>query len=380
MGRIRTYEFDTDLNINDYLLGNDADDTSAIATKRFSLLDLRTFILEGQNIDILGQTPRGHGVAVNQDGVGIDRSTLQISHVTQTLPLPLVDIAQTGLAVATYTMGSNGNQAIRFENFALPYYLPSLDGAEVQFSLQGDTTVYTVTVTGYSGLTYDTANPNERATNNITPETYYDTIAVTGGPTMDGVSIDTLSITQPGTNDVIRLETTLSSLRVTGTFQVDGTATFNSTSQFNDHVTLGTANPNTDPVDLTVHGTIHLEDQEGGITFGAPDPSVTFTTDGDNLTVGGGGAFTVQNNSTFQNPIVVDSNADATDGRTVINETNISITGTDGSTAVVSSDGIDRTDAMGNALPGIEVVVGNGVGGTNQGQLSSIQVGDEYCP
>ena len=296
MARIRTYDLDTTVSINDHLLGNDGDNPSAIATKRFALSDVRAFFLEGLNVDILGQIPRGHDVTVNQDGTGLDRSTVRVTHNNLDITTAL---ALTGQIF--YSMDTNGGTTIRFENYELAYYLPSLVGKNITFTTGLTATTYTATIVSYSGLQYRNQDPNARATSTTTPEVYNDifVIAATGTTTLpieDNSTIQTITIGgQPTDGNIIRLETEFASIRVTGDATIQGNTTINGsttvdgTTLFNNDVTLGTADPNTDPVNLTVHGTIDIEDTEGGLRFGHPDPSISFTTDGDNLTVAASG-------------------------------------------------------------------------------------------
>ena len=78
----------------------------------------------------------------------------------------------------------------------------------------------------------------------------------------------------------------------------------------------------------------------------------------------------------------MDSDDNVDNGRIVLSETNntITIVESDGERAVISGDGIVIQDSAGVPIAGrqLQPVVGNGLGGTNEGQLSSIQIGQMH--
>ncbi len=258
----------TDISSDDYLLGNDLNDGSII-TKRFSLADLRTFVLEGTSLDILNEVPRGFDVTVNQAGNDVERSTLQITHQATLDAIELVNL--TTLANADYAYGSNGEPTIIFENFGLPYHLPSFVGKTIQFVVTGPNsgTTYTATISSYDGFTLDGEN-------------VLDTFSISGiVPIQTQSSIETLTVTDGGA----RLLTTLSALAVSTDLTVGGDITnqgdVHLAGSAGSRVDIGTAADH--DADVHIHGLVHFDEAGDGIVLGpiAPDTSTTtLTVDG----------------------------------------------------------------------------------------------------
>ena len=391
MARIRTYALDTTLTDNDYLLGNDGDNNSII-TKRFSLPDLRTFILGESSLDILASVPAGHTVAVNQEGTAIERSPMIITHST---PTNVVNL-DLGSVTARYALGTNGERTLTFEDFNLPYYLPSLVGGSITFNTTtpvgepASTGPFTAGITAYRGFSRELNSAGQMISNPVD-----DVFVLDAGPTVANTvmtsvmfsgDIVNVSITL-GTVDITNNLTVGGDVNIAGNTDIDGTLNVDGTSQFNADVELGTQDPNNDPVDLTVHGNINLAASEGVLMFADDDgdPAVTITNSEGNITYGGNGSITTTNNTVhqgdnrFERTIIIDNDETAGNGRTEIQQGEIIVTNTDGSRAVITTDGIELQDSSSSPLPNqLEVVVGNGLGGTNQGQLSSIQVGDRH--
>ena len=300
MARIREYQLDTNITTNDYLLGNDADNPSSVVTKRFSIEDLREFYLRG-TFDVT-DVPNRYIPTVNQTGDDIERSPLEVIHTNVTTPIALAVDGQVGGVQAFYAIDQNGNGTIRFENYDEEYYLPGFVGSTFTFmTTLGGTNTYTATVASYDGFV-------------VNNEIINDTFSITGDlPIQANNEVIALTASQ-GVIREVNFESNLSvngdlSIEGSSTFGVEGddtTVTFNSAAQFNDSITIGDADPMDNPVDVDLYGTLHVRGNEGGITFGDPMPSVSLTTDGDNLTFGGEGNLQVDNETTFTQAVDVD--------------------------------------------------------------------------
>ena len=378
MARIRSYDLveQTQIDNNDYLLGNDTDSAGAIATKRFGMDTLREFFGANTARDIAAAIPRGFMLAVGQQGSpldpdvdplrsdGIERAPLFISH--ESVTANALDLVQgTTLENANYSLGSSGTTGqatISFVNFDLPYYLPSFVGTTIEFNITGaagvSTGPYRATITSYNPAFTTNANP--------IPAEFTDSFGiqvVEGGtalPVINNSDITSLNIT--GSIRSLKLNIT-GDLDIDGTLTLDGPLVVNGTSQFNNTVTIGTDGPDgTGEADLIMHGDIRFDDNQGGVVFGESPNSVSVTTDGSNITFGGSGNINIDNTSgnfNIDNDITVQGSHD------------IILQG--GTIHARQNDGSDFTPPL-----QIQPVVGNNTTGRPAGTLTDIRIGDEY--
>ena len=87
MARISTYEFDTNITVNDILIGTDGDPSMGLATKNFSVGDLAAWIVS--QIDTGGLSLYTHPNHTGQvDSIGDTITSLNITAVTAQDPAP----------------------------------------------------------------------------------------------------------------------------------------------------------------------------------------------------------------------------------------------------------------------------------------------------
>ena len=356
MARVSTYVLDTTLSANDYLLGNDGD--SPIATKRFSLPDLRTYFLTGTGTDILTTVPKSFIPTVNQAGTAVERSPLSITHTQITGAVNLIVDGSVTTAVARYAINNNGQATIAFENFNEPYYLPSLIGKAISFTTTLSPTVTrTGTIASYVGVTLNTDGD------------YIDTFNITMSPSLlEGTSvIRSLTVTNATQLSISLGIVSADSLTVSGATALQGA------------VEIGTETE-TSPTNLTVHGFVDITaGADGGIRFGSPDPDSSLTTNADGDLTLEGGSLLVQNQATFEMPIIVDTDPGTPDTRVTISDTGITVLGPDGMTSTtINSGGLAQTNSDGGSLASPSIVTANNIDDTTIAQtqqLASIQVG-----
>ncbi len=370
MARIRTYELDTNITANDHLLGNDGDSGSVI-TKRFALDDLKEFIESGVNLP--QEVPYGFVPYVNAriqtDANGqefadeyVDRSLTRIEQVNG---LALLQLTNADATITVHNDGINGF-TLQFQDFNDPVELASLVGATFNNAISTQNRGYT-----FSG-TISSYNGHENSVNGSAIDVY-DTFTITLDSSSDNIDQPVITLDSIDIVDIIRLRLHASNLTIDDDLLVVGT------SQFDSEVTIGSDDPD-ERVNLIVHGSIHLDDDQGGLIFGedprpeTPADYVSFTTDGTNLTTGGNGTINFGNNLNVLDGF--DMNFEGGDITFQTNGANPSLT--------IGADGITQLDEDGNQLPDIKAVQANEITSTpavpaiNQGTLTTVQVGDEY--
>ena len=209
MARIRTYPLveQADITADDYLLGNDLNDGSVI-TKRFSLEDVKDFVLGDDGENIRDLVPRSYTVGVNSSGTAISpvpvttkfrnstqRTTGEITTLTLDNPDDLImDLTDSNPATGA---SGNGSYFIRTTDFELPYFLTTFIGATVAFTINGFN--YTGTLgafTSFSDSDYFTDSTGTHFYN-------YFVITLDDNNGFSGTStIDQLVLT-PGNNGVV---------------------------------------------------------------------------------------------------------------------------------------------------------------------------------
>ena len=397
MARIRTYELDTNLTANDYLLGNDADSNSAIATKRFSLSDLQTFFSQGLGDVIPDVVPSGFVPLVSHDG-SFANNRLETSGIkviesprltsgTTTINLGTETVRNAGFGIALVLVdGGNGSVALQFTNYDAKWVLNTFSG--LSFSI---TDPAQDTINGATGTFGDLIQIENKSFRYEVDGDFVHQLAITnlrdrnGNPlnlTQSYVGVDQINIV--GVPSVLSYQ--FFDLDVEGNLTVTGTGTLdqlvvNGTSQFNGDVTLGTADPNTDPVNLVVHGNISIDDDEGGLIFGLQDSEATppdtedvrFTTDGNNLSIGGNGELNVATETTFTNDSGISVDCDTTDEDPITGFTRVSAGSTPVSFILNPPTGTDlsNTPASNFITMDSEVFVGYGVI-SRRGQVTEV--------
>jgi len=324
MARIRQYELDDNITVNDYLLGNDADNPSSVITKRFSIEDLREFYLRG-TFDVT-DVPQRYIPTVNQTGDDVERSPLEVIHTNFVNDIILTDDGQIGGVNARLIIDQNANATVEFTDYDERYYLPGFVGRTFSFttSIRPGIT-YAATVSSYNGFINDGSNIIDEFTitnivasdggSPIQPDGPINNLSVNGGVeltvdfesnvTIDGDLSVSENLTVDGTGSIGSDFSVGGDTSLAGDLDVDGNLNVDGTSQFNDEITIGTqAGPNGMPpgnnVDVNLSGTLHIRNDQGGITFGEPEPEVALTTDGTNLIFSGNGNINVQNRTEFQ--------------------------------------------------------------------------------
>ena len=393
MARIRTYELDTNLTANDYLLGNDGDG-GAVITKRFSLPQLRDYFIQGTDVDILATTPKRYIPTVNQEGTDIERSPFEVIHTSVT-SISLVEDNMAGGQNVRYIINQDGRATLEFENFFAPYDLPSLVNKLITFRVAGNRSQdYTARVVSYKGFHNDASDSNlilDRFTIETTglafPTDYmgdHDDVTQLTGFTVD----PSISPADTPVQEV--------SVRFLGDLTLLGNFTVNGMSQFNGDITIGDASPTNNPVDVNLYGDINIPTPEGGIVFGdaTDNQNVRLTTDSDtdNLVINGGssGGRIINNvETTFTRDIDLTN-----DGMDPVNYADFRLNGGDIEFHQArDNDGNGITDAEGDAVigtirtftydntgmrtegPVVAPVVVNGTEGTDRGLFTGIQVG-----
>ena len=390
MARIREYQLDTTLTANDYLLGNDGDN-STIITKRFALDDIKDFVLEGSSVDIVNSVPRGFTVVVNQAGTDVERSTINISHTPVTTSIELVNLV--ALEEADYSYGSNGMPTIKFENFSRNYYLPAFVGKTFSFTTttpvpgSDANPTFTATVLSYDGFERDTSG-------NIIDTFTLSTTAPTTGtrpPIQASNSVTALSSTDGGTI----VSTTIATLDVIGDFSAGGDVQL---ATNDGRVDIGVEA--THQSETHIHGTLHFDEPSDGIVFGPPagttDMTTTsFTLDTDGNMIIQGSPSTDEPTWNFRDTVNVNFEAVTTTAG-IMNTGGITTSGDISSTGNFTNQGsvivtsgttmaqtniapgaITLTNADGSAGPLIQNIDANNpqANPTATAQLASVQIG-----
>lgn len=381
MARISTYTIDSLVEGGDKLLGTDANSSSALATKNYTIDSLKDYILsdstEGKITDIV---PLGFFLSVNREGTAYEKSLVRTLSSSVLTNVVLKDATtNTGCDIYLNTLGTGQVfLVIRDYNdgqFALDYDLADFATNSATFSGVLGGTSYSGTVTSFNIPTFTSAsaepnvsqyvvNGNVKYTDWAFNVTLNDPQLYTGGL----VAFTEFTFL----TGVQQIETqVIGDLKITRDLIID-----------KGDVVIGTDNPNNDPRSLTVHGPINVKDTESSIVFGDAAPNVTLATDGTNLTITGSGSTIISNDTRFTTDIVRDSNTDASDGRTVMGQNEFTAIAADGTRAVYSASGVSLQDSSGIETGAqIKPIEGNPAsvaGLTEQGLLAQLQIGDDY--
>ena len=338
MARIGSYTIDSTIEGSDKLLGTDASSTSALATKNYTINDLKAFINGDQTTAAIPDVvPLGFALSVNREGTAFEKAqvrTLAGSVLTNVvlksstvntgadIYLNTLGTGQVFLIIRDYNDGAFGID-FDFQAFA--------DNSATFTGVLGGVT-YTGTVTSFNPGTLTSDSPAANDSKYVTSGSNKYTewcfnVTLGSGETYTGGQVAFTSFTfLTGAQQV---ETQIvGSLKITRNLTLEG------------DVVIGTDSPDTDPKSLTVHGPIKIKDTEGSIEFGDTDPNVTLTTDGTNLNIGGNGTNVISNNTRFTQDIVRDTDTTANNGRTVMGQNSVTAINTDGTRSVLSSTGV----------------------------------------
>ncbi len=380
MARISTYTIDSTVEGSDKLLGTDANSSSALATKNYTIDSLKTYIIgDGNTVNnIPDSVPLGFFLSVNREGTAYEKAlvrTLKGSVLTNVVLKS--STVNTGADIYLNTLGTGQVfLIIRDYNdgqFAIDYDLADFATNSATFTGTLGGSTYTGTVTSFNAPTFTSdspaANDSKYVTNgnnkytewcfNVTLDQAY-----TGGQTAFTEFTFLTGAQQIETQVVGKLKITRDLIIDSG------------------DVTIGTDNPNNDPRNLNMHGAINMKDSESTIVFGDTAPNVTLGTDGSDLLISGNGSNIISNSTRFTQDLVVDSNTAANDGRTIIGQNTVTAIAANGSRAVLSSTGISLQDSSGNPTGAqLTAVKGNPSslsGLTDEGNLTKLQVGTDY--
>lgn len=377
MARIGSYTIDSTIEGSDKLLGTDASSNSALATKNYTINDLKAFINGDQTTAAIPDVvPLGFALSVNREGTAFEKAqvrTLAGSVLTNVvlksstvntgadIYLNTLGTGQVFLIIRDYNDGAFGVD-FDFQAFA--------DNSATFTGVLGGVT-YTGTVTSFNPGTLTSDSPAANDSKYVTSGSNKYTewcfnVTLGSGETYTGGQVAFTSFTfLTGAQQV---ETQIvGSLKITRNLTLEG------------DVVIGTDSPDTDPQSLTVHGPIKIKDTEGSIEFGDTDPNVTLTTDGTNLNIGGNGTNVISNNTRFTQDIVRDTDTTANNGRTVMGQNSVTAINTDGTRSVLSSTGVQLQDSSGNALAQQQVSGNVSVGSlSNQGNLTAIKIDGNY--
>ena len=377
MARISTYTIDSLIEGSDKLLGTDANSSSALATKNYTIDSLKAYITGDQTTAVIPDVvPLGFFLSVNREGTAFEKAqvrTLAGSVLTNVvlksstvntgadIYLNTLGTGQVFLIIRDYNDGQFGVD-FDFQAFA--------DNSATFTGVLGGVT-YTGTVTSFNPGTLTSDSPAANDSKYVTSggnkfTEFCFNVTLDSGQTYTGGQVAFTSFTfLTGAQQV---ETQIvGGLKITRGLNIEG------------DVVIGTDTPDTDPQSLTVHGPIKIKDTEGSIEFGDTAPNVTLTTDGTNLNIGGNGTNVISNDTRFTQDIVKDTDTTANNGRTIMGQNSFTAINTDGTRSVLSSTGVQLQDSSGSALSQQQVSGNVSVGSlSNQGLLTSIKIDGNF--
>jgi hypothetical protein len=373
MARISTYAIDSTIEGSDKLLGTDANSTSSLATKNYTIDSLKEYINGASAKNIPDDIPLGFALTVNREGTDYERALVRTlaSSVETNVVLKSATI-NTGCDVYLNTLGTGQVfLIIRDYNdgqFAVDYDLNDFATNSATFTGVVGGVTHSGTVTSFNAPNFGSDSPDANDSqyvtngNNIYTEWMFN-VTLGEGQVYTGGQVAFTEFTF--LTGAQRIETqAVGSLKVTRNLSVpDG------------DLTVGTESPTTDPRNLTVYGDIKLPTSESRIKFGGDTDNVLLSTDGSDLTVSGSGSNIVTNATRFTQDIVKDDNTTSGDGRTIMGQNTFTAIASDGTRGVLSNSGVQLQDASGNALAQ-QQVSGNATQGglSNQGYLTSLKV------
>ncbi len=338
MARISTYTIDSTVEGSDKLLGTDANSSSALATKNYTIDSLKTYIIgDGNTVNnIPDSVPLGFFLSVNREGTAYEKAlvrTLKSSALTNVVLKSAT--VNTGADIYLNTLGTGQVfLIIRDYNdgqFALDYDLADFATNSATFTGVISGVTYTGTVTSFNTPTFTSDSPAANDSKYVTSGSNKYTewcFNVTLNEVYTGGQLAFSEFTF--LTGVQQIETqVIGKLKITRDLIIDS-----------GDVTIGTDNPNNDPRNLNVHGAINLKDSESTVVFGDTAPNVSMGTDGTNLTISGAGETIISNNTRFTTDVVRDTDGTANNGRTVMGQNTVTAIAADGTRAVLSATGI----------------------------------------
>ena len=377
MARISTYTIDSVIEGSDKLLGTDANSSSALATKNYTIDDLKAYITGDQTTAAIPDVvPLGFFLSVNREGTAFEKAQVRtLAGSTQTNVVLKSSTVNTGADIYLNTLGTGQVfLIIRDYNdgqFGIDYDFQAFADNSATFTGVLSGVTYTGTVTSFNPGTLTSSSPAANDSKYVTSgsnkytEWCFNVTLGTGQIYTGGQVAFTEFTFLTGATQV---ETQIvGGLKITRGLNIEG------------DVVIGTDTPDTDPQSLTVHGPIKIKDTEGSIEFGDTAPNVTLTTDGTNLNIGGNGANVISNDTRFTQDIVKDTDTTANNGRTIMGQNSFTAINTDGTRSVLSSTGVQLQDSSGSALAQQQVSGNVSVGSlSNQGLLTSIKIDGNF--
>jgi len=377
MARISTYAIDSTIEGSDKLLGTDANSTSSLATKNYTIDSLKEYINGASVKNIPDSVSLGFALTVNREGTDFERALVRTlkSSVENNVVLKSATV-NTGCDVYINTLGTGQVfLIIRDYNdgqFAVDYDLNDFATNSATFTGVVGGVTHTGTVTSFNQPDFSNDSPAANTTqyvvsgNNKYTE-YMFNVDLSAGETYTGGKVAFTEFTFLTGSQ--RIET-----QAIGSFKITRDLTIPE-----GNVVIGTLSPTTDPKSLTVYGPINIATVESNITFGTSPNQVSFGTNGSGLIISGQGESIITNSNRFTQDIIKDTNSTSSDGRTIMGQNSFTAINTDGTRSVVSSTGVQLQDSSGNALSE-QQVSGNASPGSlnNQGYLTSIKIDDNY--
>ncbi len=345
MARISTYTIDSLVEGSDKLLGTDANSSSALATKNYTIDSLKSYILGNQpsTNNIPDYVPLGYFLSVNREGTAYEKAQVRtLAGSVLTNVVLKSSTVNTGSEIYLNTLG-NGQVflIIRDYNdgqFGLDYDFQAFADNSATFTgvLAGDTFTGTITSFNAGSLLTDSPEANfSKYVNNGNNKYTEWCFNVTLGQTYTGGKVAFSEFTF--LTGVQQVKT-----QIVGDLEVSKELVVN---------------------DIDLGGNLNIKTSAQSITFGNTAPNVKLSTDGTNLTVTGAGSNLVANSTTFS------ANTTAPEFHAL---------NTNSTKSVLSSTGVQLKDASGNNID--NQVAGNISQGTlsNEGYLTSLKVDDKY--
>ena len=377
MARISTYTIDSTIEGSDKLLGTDANSSSALATKNYTINDLKAFINGDQTtVAIPDVVPLGFALSVNREGTAFEKAQVRtLAGSVLTNVVLKSSTVNTGADIYLNTLGTGQVFLIIRDyndgSFGVDYDFQAFADNSATFTGVLGGVTYTGTVTSFNPGTFTNDSPAANDSKYVTSGSNKYTefcfnVTLDAGQTYTGGQVAFTSFTFLTGAQQVETQV-VGGLKITKGITIEG------------DVVIGTDNPDTDPQSLTVHGPIKIKDTEGSIEFGDTAPNVTLTTDGTNLNIGGNGDNIISNDTRFTQDIVRDTDTTANNGRTVMGQNSFTAINTDGTRSVLSSTGVQLQDSSGSALAQQQVSGNVSVGSlSNQGNLTSIKIDGNY--
>jgi len=377
MARISTYTIDSVIEGSDKLLGTDANSSSALATKNYTINDLKAFINGDQTTAAIPDVvPLGFALSVNREGTAFEKAQVRtLAGSVLTNVVLKSSTVNTGADIYLNTLGTGQVFLIIRDyndgSFGVDYDFQAFADNSATFTGVLGGVTYTGTVTSFNPGTFTNDSPAANDSKYVTSGSNKYTefcfnVTLGAGQTYTGGQVAFTEFTFLTGAQQVETQV-VGELKITKGLNIEG------------DVVIGTDTPDTDPQSLTVHGPIKIKDTEGSIEFGDTAPNVTLTTDGTNLNIGGNGTNVISNDTRFTQDIVKDTDTTANNGRTVMGQNSFTAIATDGNRSVLSSTGVQLQDSSGSALAQQQVSGNVSVGSlSNQGNLTSIKIDGNY--